>query len=108
MSFRFSVCLVGLVRTACPDFLYTLTKKKILTEISKLDNVQCRYGGETECLAYVTTADKWVPLANLPVGKVNATSCPTGLLERDRSIIIAGGRDINGRASRSGSLSEKF
>jgi len=60
-----------------------------------------RYGGETECLAYVTTADKWVPLANLPVGKVNATTCPTGLLERDRSIIIAGGRDINGRASRS-------
>jgi len=59
------------------------------------------YGGETECLAYVTTADKWVPLANLPVGKVNATTCPTGVLERDRSIIIAGGRDINGRASKS-------
>ena len=69
---------------------------------TKSNRVQCRYGGETECLAYVTTANKWVPLADLPVAKVNATTCPSGLLDRDRSIIIAGGRDMNGRPTRSG------
>lgn len=58
-------------------------------------------GGETECLAYVTTTDKWIKLADLPTPRVMATACPAGLLERDRSLIIAGGRDANGRPSRS-------